>query len=46
MIRSGPKTFELAKMAVTKSSQGNGVGKILMSACLKFAREQEAEQVF
>lgn len=46
MIRSGPKTFELAKMAVTKSNQGNGVGKMLMGACLKFAREQEAEQVF
>ena len=46
MIRSDLRTFELAKMAVTKSSQGNGVGKMLMDACLRFAREQQAEQVF
>ena len=46
MIPSGPKIFELAKMAVTKLSQGTGVGRMLMDACLNFAREQKADQVF
>jgi GNAT superfamily N-acetyltransferase len=33
-----PGTLELAKMAVSPSAQGRGVGRLLGEACIAFAR--------
>ncbi len=37
--------FELAKMAVRPDRQGRGYSKLLMDACLAFARERGATEV-
>ena len=34
----GPGTLELAKMAVSPSAQGRGIGRLLGEACIAFAR--------
>ena len=38
----GPGTLELAKMAVSPSVQGRGVGRMLGEACIAFARTTDA----
>lgn len=38
MIEHPPHGFELAKMAVTPSHKGRGIGRLLMNAAIDFAR--------
>lgn len=38
--------FELAKMAVAPSEQGKGISRLLMRACIDFARSRGAEEIF
>lgn len=46
MIPISDKVFELAKMAVQKDFQGRGVGKLLLSQCISFAKEEDAMEIF
>ena len=39
LIRIDDDTFELAKMAVAPGHRGLGLGRILMKACIEYARE-------
>jgi ribosomal protein S18 acetylase RimI-like enzyme len=41
----GNKSFELCKMAVTKSFQGQGLSKKLMDACIAFAIDKKATTI-
>ena len=38
LIQRGEGTFEVAKMAVTESQQGKGLGRILLQSCIDRAR--------
>lgn len=38
--------FELAKMAVAPSQQGKGISHMLMNACVDFARNRGASEIF
>lgn len=40
LLKKSDTVFELGKMAVTPSSQGFGIGTLLLEHCLKFAKEQ------
>lgn len=46
LIRHADGTFELAKMAVTPKYQGQGIGKQLLQAILKKARQAGATEIF
>ncbi len=46
LIPHGKDCLELAKMAVTESAQGLGIGRLLMNACLDHARAQAVGRVF
>ena len=46
MIRVSAQRYELAKMAVTVSHQGRGIGEQLGAAGIAFARTAGAEMVF
>ncbi len=46
MVRVDEMTFELAKMAVSPASQGLGISRLLMNACIEFARDQQAAEIF
>lgn len=39
-------TYELAKMAVSPSAQGLGVGKLLGESLIGYAKEHEVKQIF
>ena len=39
MVCISPKVFELAKMSVEKSFQGQGIGRMLIDASIDFARQ-------
>ena len=39
-------SFELTKMSVTKDSQGKGVSKLLMDACVNLAKEKKWDRLF
>lgn len=45
MIPHGEKSYELAKMAVSRSSRGEGIGDLLMKVALEWARGKGAESV-
>ena len=45
MIPFSESIFELAKMSVTKSFQGRGVGKLLVKRCIQLAQEKKADQI-
>lgn len=45
-LRESAARFELAKMAVSPSHQGRGIGRQLAGAVIQFARECGAEVVF
>jgi len=45
-ILTAPRRYELAKMAVATSHQGQGVGFTLGEAVIEWARSQEAESIF
>jgi putative acetyltransferase len=45
LMREGEDGFELAKMAVDPSRQGQGISKSLLAACIQAARDLRAKQV-
>jgi GNAT superfamily N-acetyltransferase len=45
-VRESADRFELAKMAVRPSHQGQGVGRLLGEAVIQFARDADAQSVF
>ena len=46
MIKSSEDRFELAKMTVQDDFRGKGIANMLMDKCLKFAKENEAKEIF
>lgn len=46
MIKTNNTTYELAKMAVDKKFQGMKLSKLLMEACIEFAKKKKAEKIF
>lgn len=46
MVKTADRVFELAKMAVSPSAQGRGISHLLMTACVDFARAQNASEIF
>lgn len=45
MVPHGPRSYELAKMAVAPSARGRGAGDVLMMAAIEWAREKGASEV-
>ena len=46
MIKSSEDRFELAKMTVQEDLRGKGSANMLMDECLKFAKENKANEIF
>lgn len=46
MIKSSDVRFELAKMTVQEDFRGKGIANMLMDECLKFAKENKANEIF
>mgnify|MGYP003428897173 CR=1 FL=1 len=46
LMKETDRSFELTKMSVTKDSQGKGVSKLLMDACIKLAKEKKWDRLF
>jgi len=46
MVCISPKVFELAKMSVKKSFQGQGIGRMLIDASIDFAKHKGAKEIF
>jgi GNAT superfamily N-acetyltransferase len=46
LMKETDRSFELTKMSVTKDSQGKGVSKLLMDACVKLAKEKKWDRLF
>jgi putative acetyltransferase len=46
MIPMADSGYELAKMAVTETAQGHGIGRKLMQACIDFAGQQKAPRIY
>ena len=46
MIKSSDDRFELAKMTVQEDLRGKGIANMLMDECLKFAKENKANEIF
>lgn len=46
MLPSGPGRFELAKMVVASTSQGQGVGEALGKAAIEWARSHRVDHLF
>ena len=46
MIKSSEDRFELAKMTVQEEFRGKGIANMLMDECLKFAKENKANEIF
>ena len=46
MIKSSDDRFELAKMTVQEELRGKGIANMLMDECLKFAKENKANEIF
>ena len=46
MINSSDDRFELAKMTVQEDFRGRGIANMLMDECLKFAKENKANEIF
>lgn len=45
LLRKTDQIFELGKMAVAKSTQGLGIGKLLMEHCLEFAIQKQIKKL-
>lgn len=45
MVPHGPGCYEVAKMAVSPSARGRGVGDVLMQTCLDWARDKGANRI-
>ena len=46
MIKSSNERFELAKMTVQYNLRGKGIANMLMDECLKFAKQNNAQEIF
>ena len=46
LMRLAPDSFEVAKMAVTESAQGHGIGHLLMQAAIDLARNLGARRLY
>jgi ribosomal protein S18 acetylase RimI-like enzyme len=46
MIKSSNDRFELAKMTVQEDFRGKGIANMLMDECLKFAKQNNAREIF
>ena len=46
MIKSSDDSFELAKMTVQEAFRGKGMANMLMDECLKFAKQNNAREIF
>ncbi len=46
LMKNNDRSFEITKMSVTKTSQGKGVSKLLMDACIKMAKEKNCDRLF
>jgi len=46
LMKETGSSFELTKMSVTKESQGRGVSKLLMDACVRLAKEKNWNRLF
>lgn len=44
LIKKSEKVYELAKMAVTETAQGKGIGKKLMDKCIEISVEKGIEK--
>lgn len=45
LVPHGPRSFELAKMAVSGTCRGQGIGDLLMRAAITWARAKSAEEI-
>ena len=45
LIPEGVSTFELIKMGVSPTAQGKGIGAMLMTRCIEFAKEKNAKLI-
>ena len=46
LMKETDHSYELTKMSVTKDSQGKGISKMLMDACLQLAKENKWDRLF
>lgn len=46
LMKEDDRSFEITKMSVTKDSQGKGISKLLMNACIKIAEEKKWMRLF
>ena len=46
MIPYKKGVYELAKMTVHKNYRGNGISKTLLEACIDFAKQKNAKEIF
>lgn len=46
LIKMENETFELAKMSVSPSAHGQGIGKLLMQSCIAKARSLAAKRLY
>jgi GNAT superfamily N-acetyltransferase len=46
LVPTGPRAFELAKMVVAGSHQGQGIGEALGTAAVEWARAKQADHLF
>jgi len=46
LMKETDVSFELTKMSVTRDSQGNGISKMLMNACLQLAKAKKWNRLF
>jgi putative acetyltransferase len=46
LMRLDPESFEVAKMAVAESSQGRGIGNLLMQGSIDLARKLGARRLY
>ena len=46
LMKEDARSFEITKMSVTKDSQGKGISKLLMDACIKMAKNKKWDRLF
>ena len=46
LMKESAVSFELTKMCVTRSSQGKGISKMLLDACLELAKDKKWDRLF
>lgn len=46
LMKENERSFEITKMSVTKDSQGKGISKLLMDACIKMAKDKKWDRLF